>query len=224
MDSVSKIASAVTPVPGGIGPLTVAMTMRNLLICQRLSFHKHDLRRQKLSERMSASEGYIKSSSAAIRASLEKQPEFSSAGTVFVYVPVKKEVDTTGLINGLIASGKRVVVPVVDSVAKTMSASELKSMDELGDGHFGTLEPKGEFLRPVRPSEIDLSVIPGIAFDANGNRLGYGHGYYDRFLAETDAPVVALAFDFQVVDDILGESHDVRVGKIITEKRVLECG
>jgi len=223
-ESLSKKASAITPVPGGVGPVTVAMTMRNLLSCREQRMHKIDIRHQKLMERMSVSEEFRQAGSDTIRTMLQKQPEFSNANTVFVYVPIKNEVDTMELIEGLLKSDKRVAVPFVDSETKTIAASELKSIDELCNGHFGTLEPKKEFIRPVPPRAIDVSIIPGIAFDANGNRLGYGHGYYDKFLAATNAPIIALAFEFQIVDSIRNDMHDVCVDKIITEKRVVECG
>lgn len=223
MDSLSRKAAAITPVPGGVGPLTVAMTMRNLLACQMLGMHKPDIRKRKLLERMSMSDESRKAASSAIKLSLARQPEFTSAGTVFVYVPVKNEVDTTELIGEMMRSGKRVAVPFINPATKTMGASELRDLSELGNGHFGTLEPKKEFLRPIAPQDIELSIIPGIAFDSNGNRLGYGHGYYDNFLSKTNSPAIALAFDFQIVDRISNDSHDVRVDKVITERRVFEC-
>jgi 5-formyltetrahydrofolate cyclo-ligase len=108
-------------------------------------------------------------------------------------------------------------------------------------GAFGIPEPKGEFVRKVEVDAIDLFILPGVAFDIHGNRLGYGEGYYDRILgrkgrghsalphagAETGArigvPLVGLAFELQLVDSIPFSVHDVRVHRIVTENRVINC-
>jgi len=100
----------------------------------------------------------------------------------------------------------------------------LKNLNELEPGAFNILEPKKEFFRPVSPDDIDLVIIPGVAFDKDGDRIGYGMGFYDRFLRsmKKNIPVVALAYEFQIVDDIPVDDTDVTVHKIITEERIIE--
>ena len=185
---------------------------------------KENIRKEKLSERLHLAENVVEESSRAIKERLAAIPEFSNAKTVFVYVSAKNEVSTAEVIKELLDAGKRVLVPVSNPDKKELTASELLDLSELGNGHFGILEPKKEFVRPAAADGIDISIIPGTAFDEHGNRLGYGHGYYDRFLSQTKAPVIALAYEFQIVDKIEPDIYDVKVNKIVTEKRVIGCG
>ena len=106
----------------------------------------------------------------------------------------------------------------------------LQSMDELETGMYGILEPSQELRRlpqkQVELKELDLIMVPGVGFDANGARMGHGKGYYDKLLenARPDTPLVALAFECQIFDEIPVASHDVFMDKIITESRLIECG
>jgi 5-formyltetrahydrofolate cyclo-ligase len=99
-------------------------------------------------------------------------------------------------------------------------AIEIKSLDELSPGTFGILEPAGE--KGISPEEIDLVVVPGVAFDKRGNRMGYGAGYYDSFLPKLRPEVkkVAVAFEIQVTDSLPAEEHDVKMDLIITENTI----
>ena len=112
-----------------------------------------------------------------------------------------------------------------------MILSEIRQYpEEVEPGAYGIPEPKKEFIRRVDPDTVDLFVLPGVAFDVHGGRLGYGAGYYDRILVGT-APsrdflrvsLIALAFELQLVDRVPSSVHDVRVHKIVTEERVIEC-
>ena len=85
------------------------------------------------------------------------------------------------------------------------------------------MEPNPAESTPVALSDVDLAIIPGVAFDERGNRLGYGMGYYDRLLSRFKGSTVALAFELQILPSVPREEHDVRVGKIVTEKRVINC-
>lgn len=185
---------------------------------------KEDIRKEKLSERLRLKDEYVAEHSRAIMERLAGMPELSNAKTVFVYVSAKKEVSTCELITEMLRSGKKVLVPVSNPASRQITVSELHDLSELCEGNFGILEPRKEFMRPAAADCIDVSIIPGTAFDENGNRLGYGHGYYDRFLAQTSAPVIALAYEFQIVDEISPCEHDVKVDKIVTEKRIIGCG
>ncbi|MBI4399828.1 5-formyltetrahydrofolate cyclo-ligase, partial [Candidatus Micrarchaeota archaeon] len=104
---------------------------------------------------------------------------------------------------------------------KEIELSEIRSLEELAPGAYGILEPKKEFLRPAGYEEIQLVIVPGIAFDLKGNRIGYGLGYYDKLLPKLKCPKLALAFNFQVLPEIVEEKHDVKVDKIITETDVI---
>jgi len=90
---------------------------------------------------------------------------------------------------------------------------------------FDIKEPKKKYIKEHDPKDIDLVIVPGVGFDTNGNRIGYGFGYYDSFLSETkqEIPFIGLAFDFQIQDEIPCDESDKFIDKIITNKRIIEC-
>ena len=125
------------------------------------------------------------------------------ACSLFVYVSFRSEVETSSLIELLLAEGKRVSVPFIDPSTKTMSASLVTSMaHDLVPGSLGILEPAAGRLHPVASSTLDVVIAPGAAFATDGFRIGYGGGYYDRFLKKCPALTIGLAFDMQVVDRV----------------------
>lgn len=148
-------------------------------------------------------------------------PEFRKARVVLFYASKEKEVHTHDMIGRALVAGKRVVLPITDTKARELRLSEIKTLGELAPGAFGIPEPRTE--RPVSPDELELVIVPGVAFDERGDRVGYGMGYYDKLLKRVKCPTVALAFEFQMVPHAHGEEHDVAVQKIVTEERVIEC-
>jgi 5-formyltetrahydrofolate cyclo-ligase len=140
------------------------------------------------------------------------------------YLDIGGEVRTRRYVPELWRLGKKVVVPYC--VARKLRLFHLKNMDELSPGTWQILEPKPEWRecteRHVEAAELDLIVVPGVAFDRYGGRLGLGKGYYDRFLPHirTDALKIAPAFECQLVDNIPVLPHDVRVDMVVTEKAV----
>jgi 5-formyltetrahydrofolate cyclo-ligase len=186
---------------------------------------KHIIRRKILSERNSRPERELLEKSERIKDNFFRLKEFREAGTVMFYVSKSREVATEDAIRRSLRMGKRVLVPFTDIENHKIIPCELKDFErELDIGAFGIKEPKKSFRRFVRPEDIDLVVVPGIAFDRRGYRIGYGKGFYDRFLGEAkNAEIVALAYDFQIVSRIPEEEHDVAVGKIVTEDGVVVC-
>lgn len=151
---------------------------------------------------------------------------YKNANTIMAYIDFRNEVQTEKIIKTAIADGKRIVIPISIVETRQLVLSEIINYDsELEAGAYGILEPKEEYLREVKPEIVDLVLIPGVAFDERGYRVGYGAGYYDRFLerVRTDASKIALAFELQMVDYAHEDSHDVPVDIIITEDRVLKC-
>jgi len=142
---------------------------------------------------------------------------FIEAQLIFTYVSYKDEVDTIALINYAINHKKRIAVPKIISLEEGMVAIEIKSIEELKENSLGILEPV-DFKNQINPSEIDFSIVPGLAFDRKGGRLGYGGGFYDRFLSNlsANANIVALAYDFQIVDTVPCEQHDIKIREVIT--------
>lgn len=148
-------------------------------------------------------------------------PVFEKAGVILFYASMKGEVDTFAMITRALELKKRVVLPLVQKEIKAIIPLEIKALSELRKGSYGIDEPCFSPDRVVNTDEIDLVVVPAVAFDAKNNRLGRGAGYYDRFLAELPAttPTVGLAFSFQVVPLIPGiEAHDRPVSMVITDR------
>ena len=148
---------------------------------------------------------------------------FKNASMIMTYVDFGKEVRTVPLINEWIKS-KQIIVPYIDK--GEIQLFWLKNIKELAPGVRGILEPKIELRnlsdRKVKPAEIDLVLVPGIAFDRNGGRVGRGKGYYDRFLDKLSPTTlkIALAFDFQLFHEVPMDVHDVRLNAIVTESQV----
>jgi 5-formyltetrahydrofolate cyclo-ligase len=151
-------------------------------------------------------------------------PEFAAAETVMVYIDVRTEVRTRHHLPALLQSGKRIVVPYC--VDKELELFLLNDMDELAIGMYKILEPKNELReladKRVDVKELDLIMVPGVAFDRRGARMGHGFGYYDKLLehARADAPLVALAFECQLFPEIPTQAHDVFMDKIVTERAI----
>ncbi len=184
--------------------------------------NKRLIRNRILSVRNSLPPERAKEGSKLVFQNLRKLPIFNTAETIHTYVSSKKnEVDTIEIINYLLSAGKRVVVPVVDRDKKVLRHSELKNISELKESTFGILEP--EQIREVNLNEIELVLVPAIAVDRFGNRVGFGGGYYDKFLSQVDCPKVALVYDFQVVDKIEASPNDVAVDFVVTETEIINC-
>jgi len=169
----------------------------------------------------------IKSKSNLIQERLWKLIEFYGFKSIMFYVAFGSEVRTQSCINKASKNGLNVIVPVcINSKDRDILPSRLLDpQSELAKGKFGVPEPKPEFRRPFPPENIDLVVVPGIAFDEKCYRIGYGAGYYDRFLPRcTKALSVALAYEIQIVEDAFPASWDVPVDFIITEKRMINRG
>jgi len=149
-------------------------------------------------------------------------PDFVASDWVFAYISLGHEVATRGMIKRLLTMGKHVCVPKFDEPTQQYVASELRDFDkELRKGKFGILEPDPEVIRRVQPEKLDALLVPGLAFDEMGNRLGRGRGFFDRILQETRGAKLALAYDFQLVREVPTEKHDVRMDFIVTETRVV---
>lgn len=153
-------------------------------------------------------------------------PAFQAAHTLMSYVDVRSEVRTRYDLPQLLANNRRIVVPYC--VADSLKLFHLESMQEFEIGTFQVLEPKPELRgvasKQVSARELDLVIVPGVAFDRRGARLGHGKGYYDRLLAEVrnDAALIGLAFECQLFDEIPTEPHDVLMNHVVTQCAVYE--
>ena len=152
--------------------------------------------------------------SGIIKDRLFNEEAFREAKVVMFYVSLKDEVNTMSMIDEAISIGKRVCVPVIIKEDKRLIAGEIKNRTaDLERQHFGIYQPKAGHVKEVPLEDIDLIIVPGVAFDKKNVRLGRGHGYYDRFLCAlpNKTRTVGLAFDFQVVEHLPQDSHDIPV-------------
>lgn len=153
-------------------------------------------------------------------------PEYVSAKTVMYYIDVRDEARTRQALPRALESGKKIVIPFC--VDGELELFWLVSMDELEEGAYKILEPK-ESLRGISEKrvpveQLDLILVPGVAFDAMGGRTGHGKGYYDKLLehARPETPLVALAFACQIFDEIPMQAHDIYMDKVVTESTVYQ--
>jgi len=189
-----------------------------------MSEDRHHLRQRILGERdgLSAEDRYAKSIS--VMSNYWSLPGIEQWTTLFIYVNFRSEVETLELIKRSLEQGRRVAVPLVDASAVRMIPLLIRDPgQDLVPGYYNIPEPDPRRCQRVEPAEIDAAVIPGSVFDIHGGRLGYGGGYYDRFLVN-DAPQakrIGLAFELQVVDEVPVEPHDQPLDILITEKRIV---
>ena len=183
---------------------------------------KRRIRKKILSRRDKEPEDLRRKKSRKIKKRLFSLKEFKKAQTILFYYSKDSEVETKEMMEEALLQGKRVLLPRVRG--REIYLGEIKDLEkDVEKGSFGILEPK-ETPKKAPPKGIDLVILPGIAFDLKGKRIGYGLGYYDRFLKRFPKKVslVALAYDFQIVSSLPGKRHDRRVRKVITETRIID--
>lgn len=146
--------------------------------------------------------------------------EYKAASVIFTFVSYKNEVDTHKFIEYALGEGKIIGVPRVISKEEGMEVCKIEDFNDLEKGYYGILEPKNHCDK-ISHKDIDLVIMPGVAFDKERGRIGYGGGFYDRFLKTMDEniPKIALGYDFQIYDVVPIEEFDVKPDKIITPHR-----
>ena len=187
--------------------------------------NKSDLRKKFLQKRNRLTPVARARDSAMIRHRIFSHPHWQDVHTLLLYVSFGSEVETKKLIQEALAQRKRVVVPVIDPKRKELDLSELTALGDLAPGAYhDILEPASFLRKPVIPMEVEWILVPGVAFDRNGGRLGMGGGYYDKLLETIpNARRVGLAFSVQISGKPLPLSkHDVHMHEVITEKEVIQ--
>jgi 5-formyltetrahydrofolate cyclo-ligase len=184
---------------------------------------KKKLRSSVLALRDSMDMTEIAEKSRIIKERLLGLEEFLASRTVLFFLSFGKEVRTEEMVRESLALGKNVLVPKTDTQNHRLILSRLLDYDaDLAPGVWGIPEPRPEALRPVDAKEVDLVIVPGVAFDMEGNRLGYGGGYYDRLFPtlKKATPLVALAFACQLVATVPTEEFDRQIDCLLTEKNI----
>lgn len=180
---------------------------------------KRPIRTQLLAQRRHCSAEDCLRLSLLIQTRFLDSSAYRQAGCIGLYCPMLNEVQTELLARRCLADGKRLSYPRIKGALLEFVA--VSGLGELAPGSYGIPEPTGEHLVPY--PELELLVVPGVAFDLSGHRLGYGKGYYDRALALC-GPVlerVGFAYEFQVVAQLPADPHDCRLTRLVTEQRIL---
>lgn len=183
---------------------------------------KRELRQAYLSRRREMSLDTVKRSSLAICKDISSTAWFQRSKRLLMYMPIRREVDLRPLMDVAWRKGKTVYLPKADPVTHAMDAYAVHSLDELKAGAYGILEPPADATKEADLEKLDCVFIPGVVFDRHGYRIGYGGGYYDRFLPRL-APstlLVGVAYAWQVVERIPRDAYDEPLHVLVTEKEV----
>ena len=181
---------------------------------------RESIRSEVRKKRQAVSRIHVAEMSLRICEKIVALPEYHKAKRIMCYAALPEEVQTRGILWAIHRSGRELYLPVWHPDG---------SMDAVHVTEDTAFEPDGTGIdRPVSgdtlpPERLDLVLVPGVAFDRAGNRLGFGNGYFDRFLVKCRCPAVGLAYELQLVDAIEAQPHDVPMQKIITERAVYDC-
>lgn len=161
--------------------------------------------------------------SAAIHRKVLASDEFKHAKTIGITLSRFPEVDTHRLIESAWQAGKRIAIPKCISTTRQMDFRLIESFVQTETVYMNLREPRVELTEAVTPQEIDLQIVPGVVYSLDGYRIGFGGGYYDRYLENYPNEAISLAFELQLHHTINRESHDLSVSAIYTEDRKIDC-
>lgn len=190
-----------------------------MITLKSIQKNKEKARKEILKKLRSQTREEILQKSEIIKKKLFELAEFKKARCVVYFLSMDFEVDTHRMVDESIQMGKIVGVPVVVKGEKELIISRINDRTtQLEEGPYGLKQPKAEDVMPISPAEIDLVLVPGLVFDRDGNRLGRGKGYYDRFLEKLPkcARTIGLVFDFQVAEAVPVLPHDIPVHALLT--------
>lgn len=181
---------------------------------------KTELRQKCLALRDSFGEDFIMRASEKICRIIAQSAEFESADTILLYYPIRNELSVCSLLQIAQNLGKKVGFPMCDKTSRILTFRETSSLCCLEIGSYGIFEP-GEDLPEIEATERTLCIVPGVAFSRKGERLGYGAGYYDRFLADFRGKSIGICASELLFDTLPNDEHDIPLDIIITESEVL---
>lgn len=184
---------------------------------------KQDIRKLIKEQKSQLDLSQIRRDSDAIINQLYKTSSYIQCNQLFCYVSFNQEVITRDIIQAALFQKKKTAVPKI--VGDEMKFFYIESLEELEPGILGILEPVTKSEAVPSKDECNLVIVPGLAFDRNRNRIGYGKGYYDRFFLKQKEALLrktALAYDFQIVDSLPVNNYDEKVDQIITQSRIIE--
>jgi 5-formyltetrahydrofolate cyclo-ligase len=183
---------------------------------------KPEIRKRLLRLRDAMTQAQIAAGSAAILERLTLLEPVRRALTLMVYLNFGSEVVTDDLVRWGLRNGKRIAVARCIPESRGLAACQIGGLEEVAPGHYGIREPKAPSSLPVPAGEIDAVIVPAVAFDRRGYRIGYGGGYYDRFLPQAPQAVrIGIAFACQVVDRLPVDVHDIPMDGIVTDAETI---
>jgi 5-formyltetrahydrofolate cyclo-ligase len=185
---------------------------------------KADLRKEMLKLRKNMYTQNVSSFSNKIISSIMELPEFINSKNIMLYLSFNKEVNTYPLARWCLDNGKTVIAPYCIQTKREIVPYKITNLlGDLTKSTFGVMEPKQDILEKVNIEDIDLIIVPGVVFDENCNRIGFGAGYYDRFLTKRskNTTVIGIAYDYQIIDKVPTGEYDVPLDYIITQERTI---
>ena len=185
--------------------------------------HKKELRKIIMSELKKINKETYKEKSELIHKMLLQESAVKNANIIGITLSAFPEVETWDLIKAFWALGKKVDVPKCEPKSRRMTFYEITSFQQLETVYMQLSEPIPHLTTKIPKEEIECLIVPGLAFARQGFRLGFGGGYYDRFLSDFDKTTISLAFHMQIVEKIPTDDYDVPIEKIITEKEIINC-
>lgn len=182
---------------------------------------KKSIREEMKMKLSSLTKPYYEDLSFKIAKNLYNHEDWKQANVIGITISKEPEVDTYQIIRKAWELGKEVVAPKCDPKGKTISFYKITEFSQLESVFYGLFEPITEKTIEMKPDDINLLIVPGLAYTRKGFRLGFGGGYYDRYLMNFNGKTVSLAFHFQVIPQVPVEKHDIPVSKIITNEEVI---
>ena len=186
-----------------------------------LTLKKDELRRQAISYRKSLGAETKKSFDKKIENKLLNMWQYCETNVILIYTPVSSEINTFGIIGQALRDNKRVFLPKSIVPECSLDFYEIDGTDSLTDGLFGIKEPEAVPSKKLSDFGKGLCVVPGLVFDRQGNRIGYGKGFYDRFLADFKGETVGLCYQENLKEEIAKGEHDVKINTVITENEII---
>lgn len=183
--------------------------------------NKDEIRKESLNARKDLTKEQKETLNKKIFNFVTQSDEYKNSSAILTYVSTENEIDTRKLIEHSFEIGKSVFVPVMDKKTKTMDFYEIKSFSELTVVKFGILEPEPIIDRKIKSFDGTLCIVPGLAFDKNGFRVGYGGGYYDKFLPQYNSTAMGLCRFDEICEQINSQSHDIPVNILATERGLI---
>jgi len=180
---------------------------------------KDQLRKQMMKKRSSLSKKEKKIKDQSIYNQVVNDEDYNTADSVFLFLSFGSEIDTKKIIQDALDHSKKVFLPKV--VGENLELFEVEDFENLERSKYGILEPN-ENCQAIRNCSLDFILMPGLAFDQSGGRVGYGGGFYDRYISSLPnyekIPKVAIAYDFQIVDEVPMSRYDIPVDRIIVDE------